>query len=112
MPIRIAVIVTTYNRPDALWAVLEGFAAQSDRDFELIVADDGSTDHTRLLVEQHAQHMPFPLIHLWQEDRGFRAAAIRNRAAAHTRADYLVFTDGDCIPPRSFVRRHRLLAEP
>jgi glycosyltransferase involved in cell wall biosynthesis len=109
---RIAVIVTTYNRPDALRAVLEGYAAQTDRDFELLVADDGSTADTATLVRGHAARSPLRIEHVWQEDRGFRAAAIRNRAAAHTNADYLIFTDGDCVPPRAFVARHRRLAEP
>ena len=108
---RIAVVVTTYNRPDALAAVLEAYGAQSDRDFELIVADDGSGEETARVVSRYAQRLPFPVTHQWQEDRGFRAAAIRNQAAARTAAEYLVFTDGDCIPARSFVRRHRMLAE-
>jgi len=110
--VRIAVIVTTYNRPDALGAVLKGYAAQSDRDFEVIVADDGSGDGTRRLVQEYSQRSPLPVSHIWQEDQGFRAAAIRNQAAAHTIAPYIVFTDGDCVPPRNFVRRHRALAEP
>jgi len=109
---RIAVIVTTYNRPDALRAVLDGYAAQTDRDFELLVADDGSTADTTALVREHAARSPVRIEHVWQEDRGFRAAAIRNRAAAHTNVDYLIFTDGDCVPPRAFMARHRRLAEP
>jgi glycosyltransferase involved in cell wall biosynthesis len=109
---QIAVIVTTYNRPDALAAVLDGYAAQDGHDFELIVADDGSTDDTRRLVADRARGAPFPLKHVWQEDRGFRAAAIRNRALASTRADYVIFTDGDCVPSRHFVAAHRRLAEP
>ena len=109
---RIAVIVTTYNRPDALAAVMEGFLAQSDPDFELIVADDGSTGATRERIGQFAARSPFPVTHVWQEDAGFRAAAIRNKAIASTSAEYLVFTDGDCIPSRHFVASHRKLAEP
>lgn len=108
----IAVIVTTYNRPDALTAVLEGYLAQDDRGFELTVADDGSTPETRQLVEAYAARAPFRILHVWQEDRGFRAAAIRNRALAATRADYVIFSDGDCIPSPDFVSRHRGLAEP
>ncbi|MCC7483969.1 MAG: glycosyltransferase family 2 protein [Burkholderiales bacterium] len=107
----IAVIVTTYNRPDALAAVLEGYLAQEDRDFELVVADDGSTGETGSLVADYARRAPFLLRHAWQEDRGFRAGAARNRAIASTAADYLVFSDGDCVPPRGFVARHRALAE-
>lgn len=107
-----AVIVTTYNRPDALSAVLAGYAAQTDQDFELIVADDGSTSETRAVVQEYQRHSRCTVRHVWQEDRGFRAAAIRNRAVAATEADYIIFTDGDCIPSRQFVQMHKQLAEP
>lgn len=108
----IAVIVTTYNRPDALAAVLEGFLAQTDRDFEVLVADDGSNSDTAKVVQQYQARAHFPIQHVWQEDDGFRAAAIRNRALAATNADYVIFTDGDCIPPVDFVAQQRLLSEP
>jgi glycosyltransferase involved in cell wall biosynthesis len=107
----ISVIVTTYNRPDALRAVLDGLGAQADRDFEAIVADDGSRDDTRALVERTSAAFPVPLAHVWQEDKGFRAGAARNRAAGRARGEYLVFLDGDCIPRPDFVARHRALAE-
>ena len=106
------VIVTTYNRPDALAVVLEGYCGQSDHDFGLVIADDGSKGETAEVVRRFARHTPFPLTHIWHEDRGFRAAAIRNRAVASTDADYVVFTDGDCVPSRHFVRVHKQLAEP
>jgi glycosyltransferase involved in cell wall biosynthesis len=108
---RIAVIVTTYNRPDALAAVLEGYLAQTDHEFEVLVADDGSTPDTAELVRRFQARAAFPVTHVWQEDDGFRAAAIRNRALAATRAEYVVFTDGDCIPPVDFVAQHRKLSE-
>lgn len=108
---KLAVIVTTYNRPDALRLVMSGFAAQSDTDFELIVADDGSKDETAATVEYFSEAAPVPVKHVWQPDNGFRAAAIRNKAALATDADYLVFTDGDCVPTQNFVRAHRRLAE-
>lgn len=108
----IAVIVTTYNRPDALAAVLEGYLAQTDRNFEVLVADDGSTLETAQVVKQFQARATFSLNHVWQEDDGFRAAAIRNRALAATTADYIIFTDGDCIPLVDFVAQHRSLSEP
>lgn len=107
----ISVVVTTYNRPDALRAVLDGLAAQSDRDFEVLVADDGSRDDTRALVEAARAVAPVPLQHVWQEDRGFRAGAARNRATSRAQGDYVVFLDGDCIPRPNFIARHRALAE-
>jgi len=107
-----AVIVTTYNRPDALAGVLEGYCWQRDHDFELVVADDGSNGETAEVVQHFALRAPFSVTHIWHEDRGFRAAAIRNRAVASTNADYVIFTDGDCVPSRHFVRTHKQLAEP
>lgn len=106
-----AVIVTTYNRPDALDAALAGYRAQDGGDFELLIADDGSRNDTRGLVERFAGTAPFPVTHVWQEDRGFRAGAARNRTLAQTGADYVIFSDGDCVPPPFFVNRHRALAE-
>lgn len=108
---RTCVIVTTYNRPDALELVLEGYLAQNAQEFELIVADDGSTDETRRVVERYMRCGPFALQHVWQEDLGFRPAAIRNRALAATDAEYVIFSDGDCVAPRDFVTRHMWLAE-
>jgi glycosyltransferase involved in cell wall biosynthesis len=106
-----AVIVTTYNRPDALAASLEGFREQDTDAFELLVADDGSTDETREVVQTYSRGAPHPVRHVWQPDEGFRAGAARNRALAQTRADYVIFTDGDCVPPPFFVSRHLELAE-
>jgi glycosyltransferase involved in cell wall biosynthesis len=108
---RIAVIVTTYNRPDALAAVLEGYLAQTDGDFEVLIADDGSTPDTAEVVRQFQSRAKFAIQHVWQEDDGFRAAAIRNRALAVTSADYVIFTDGDCIPTVDFVAQQRKLSE-
>lgn len=108
---RIAVIVTTYNRPDALAAVLEGYLAQTDRDFEVLVADDGSTADTAEVIRRFQARATYPVRHVWHEDQGFRAAAIRNRALAATGADYVIFTDGDCVPRVDFVARHRMLSE-
>lgn len=106
-----AVIVTTYNRPDALVAVLAGYQAQRDAEFELLIADDGSGEDTRRVVDEFRAQVRFPVAHVWHEDQGFRAAAIRNRALAATRADYIIFSDGDCVPAPRFVAQHQRLAE-
>lgn len=102
----IAAIVSTYNSPDYLQRVLEGYRAQSLYPDELIVADDGSTDKTAQVVEAFAKQAPFVVRHVWHEDNGFRLAEIRNRAIAAATADYLLFTDGDCIPHPRFVEDH------
>lgn len=108
---KVSVIVTTYNRPDALASVLRALAAQNERDFEVLVADDGSRQDTAALVHQMAKAFPVTLIHVWQEDAGFRAGAARNRACAQATGDYLIFIDGDCVPLPDFVARHKQLAE-
>ncbi len=112
MPELISVIVTTYKREDALAAVLRSLSRQSDRDFEVIVADDGSGPETAALITAWQTKLPGRLIHVWHEDRGFRAAEIRNRAVLASRGRYCVFLDGDCIVHHDFVTAHRQLAEP
>jgi glycosyltransferase involved in cell wall biosynthesis len=106
----ISLIVTTYNRPDALAAVIEGCFTQSDQDFEIIVADDGSGEATRECVARLAARSPVPLRHVWQPDVGFRLAMARNRGIAAARGEYILFLDGDCVPQRDFIAQHRKLA--
>ena len=107
----ISVIVTTYNRDDALAAVLRSLARQNDPDFEVIVADDGSGPATAALVADWAARIGHRVVHVWHEDKGFRAAEIRNRAILAARGAYCIFLDGDCIVRRHFVAAHRRLAE-
>jgi glycosyltransferase involved in cell wall biosynthesis len=108
----ISVIVSTYNWPQALALALAALARQSDRNFEVVVADDGSAADTAELVAARAAGFPVPLRHVWQEDRGFRAAACRNLAVTVSSGEYLLFLDGDCLVPPHFIGGHRNLAEP
>lgn len=101
-----SVIVSTYNQPDWLELCLLGYACQDRLDFELILADDGSTVAIRERIEALRQELPFSLQHVWQEDRGFRKTRILNKAIHASRSDYLIFSDGDCIPRRDFVSQH------
>lgn len=107
----VSVIVSTYNWPEALAVVLASLAAQTEKSFEVIVADDGSTAETAGLISRVAASYPVRLRHVWQEDEGFRAAAARNRAVAESRGDYLLFLDGDCAVFPDFVEKHSQLAE-
>lgn len=107
----ISVILTTYNREDALAAVLRSLARQTDRDFEIIVADDGSGPATADMVAAWKTKAGHRVEHVWHEDKGFRAGEIRNRAVLAARGDYVVFLDGDCIVRPDFVAQHRRLAE-
>ncbi len=108
----ISVIVTTYNREDALEAVLRSLARQTDPDFEVIVADDGSGPGTAALVQSWKAKAGHRVEHVWHEDRGFRAAEIRNRAILAARGSYCLFLDGDCVVRPDFIATHRRLAEP
>jgi glycosyltransferase involved in cell wall biosynthesis len=106
----ISVVITTYNRPDALAAVVEACFAQSDKNFEIIIADDGSTANTQECIDALKARAPVALQHVWQPDLGFRAAMARNRGTLAARGEYIVFLDGDCIPQRDFIAQHRKLA--
>jgi glycosyltransferase involved in cell wall biosynthesis len=108
----ISVVITTYNRPDALEAVVEACFMQDDKNFEIIIADDGSTANTRALVDALRARSPVPLKHVWQPDQGFRAAMARNRGTLAATGNYIIFLDGDCVPQRDFIARHRALSRP
>jgi glycosyltransferase involved in cell wall biosynthesis len=111
-PIKISVIVTTYNWPQALRAVLNALVEQKTiYPFEIIIADDGSCEETAKLVRVFKNKSPIPLLHIWQPDEGFKAAAIRNKAILVADGDYIIFLDGDCIPREDFINKQMLLAE-
>ena len=107
-----SVIFTTYNQPAWLEKTLLGFASQDRTDFEVIVADDGSGDDTRELIESLRPRLPFELQHVWQPDEGFRKCQILNAAIRASRSDYVIVTDGDCIPRADFVSTHLALRRP
>lgn len=107
-----SVVVTTYNQPRQLELVLWGFAVQTRRDFQVVVADDGSGAETAETVERVVRESGLDCLHVWHEDRGFRKTEILNRAILASAGEYLLFTDGDCIPRRDFVETHLRLAEP
>ena len=108
----VSVIVTTYDRTDALDAVLRALARQTDRNFEIIVADDGSRPETAQVVASWRSRLPAPIKHVWHEHTGFRGAEIRNRAIRASAGKLCIFLDGDCIARADFVATHRRLAEP
>jgi glycosyltransferase involved in cell wall biosynthesis len=108
----ISVIVSTYNRADALDAVLRALCRQSDRHFEIVVADDGSGAATQKVVGDWVARAAVPVKHVWHGDCGFRLAEIRNLGIRASAGRYIVFLDGDCIARRDFVAAHRRLAEP
>lgn len=109
---RLSVIVTTYNNPAALALVLAGLSRQTVRDFEVVIADDGSGPETRALIEAAVPRVPFDLRHVWHSDHGFRKCHILNAAIRAARGDYLLFFDGDCVPERGNLAAHLHAARP
>jgi glycosyltransferase involved in cell wall biosynthesis len=101
-----SLIITTYNRKDALALVLTSVSRQRVLPDEVIVADDGSRGDTREMLETVARNFPAPLRHSWQEDDGFRAARSRNRAIAAARGDYILLLDGDMVLHPEFIADH------
>ncbi|MDR0799116.1 MAG: glycosyltransferase family 2 protein [Dysgonamonadaceae bacterium] len=103
---QVSLIVSTYNRPDALNLCLQSIARQSVLPAEVIIGDDGSKEETRHLIESFQENFPVPLIHIWQEDEGFRLAMMRNKTVAASHYEYIIEIDGDLILHRDFVADH------
>ena len=104
---KISVIISTYNSPQWLEKVLWGYECQSETGFEIVIADDGSGEPTRQLIERFRAVPAFSLQHVHHHDDGFRKWEIVNKAIEAATGDYLVFTDGDCIPHKDLVKTHR-----
>jgi len=107
---KVSVIVATYNNPVYLEKVLAGYLCQTRPPDELIVGDDGSGPETRQVVDEFKARAPFSVIHARHEHDGFRLAAVRNMATRASSGEYLIHTDGDCIPGPRFVEDHIRLA--
>jgi len=108
---KISVIVATYNRIDALGFVLQSLETQTDLDFEVLIADDGSKSDTKNFIDLFRLQSKLQIKHIWHEDLGFRLALIRNLASTEAAGEYLIFLDGDCIVQPDFVAQHRQLAK-
>jgi Glycosyltransferases involved in cell wall biogenesis len=112
MHMRASVIVTTYNQPAQLEKVMWGYASQRGPEFELVIADDGSGLATAETIDRVAAQAGLEIVHVWHEDHGFRKTEILNRAILAASGDYLIFSDGDCIPRDDFVQSHLRLSAP
>ncbi len=103
---RATIVIPVYNAVRDLELVLAGLRRQTDRDFEVVIADDGSGPEMRAFVESFTPASPFPVRYVFQPDQGFRKNRILNEAVRNASTGYLIFVDGDCIPHRHFVRAH------
>jgi glycosyltransferase involved in cell wall biosynthesis len=106
------VMFATYNEPQWLEWVLWGYATQTEKDFEVLVVDDGSREDTRAVIDRVRPQLPYRLRHFWQPDEGYQKCKGMNRGILLAESDYLIFTDGDCIPHPEFVAGHLSLARP
>ncbi len=100
------VIISTYNQPAWLEKVLWGFFEQTYQRFEIVIADDGSSEETKHLIESVRKQSPVFIRHVWQPDEGFQKCRILNKAVVASEGDYIIFTDGDTIPRNDFVEQH------
>lgn len=107
-----SVIMSTYNAEAWLEKVLTGFSVQSEKDFEIVIADDGSGPDTAALINRLRTELGLNIKHVWHEDNGFQKCMILNRAIVASGTDYLIFTDGDCIPRADFVATHLKFRKP
>ncbi|WP_178983883.1 glycosyltransferase family 2 protein [Winogradskyella helgolandensis] len=105
------IIISTYNKPEWLKLVLFSFDIQTTKKFEIIVADDGSDKRTKTVIDLFTERTDLKVIHVWQEDDGFQKTKILNKAIVTSNADYLIFTDGDCIARKDFVETHLKLRQ-
>lgn len=107
---KVSLLISTYNRPEALRLVLESAFRQSRLPDEIVIGDDGSAEPTRLLIEEMKAKSPVPLVHVWQPDNGFRLAQMRNRSVAAATGEYIIEVDGDVILHPRFVEDHLAFA--
>ncbi len=103
---KLSVIISTYNSEEWLRKVLLGYSVQTEKDIEIIIADDGSSGKTAEAIASFQDKFMHPIIHVWHEDKGFRKCRILNLAILKSNSEYLLFTDGDCIPRKDFVAQH------
>jgi glycosyltransferase involved in cell wall biosynthesis len=107
----VSLIISTYNRPEALAKVLAGVSRQTRSPKEILVADDGSAEPTGSLIGNWKNRSPVPISHIWQPHEGFRKTIILNKAIRAAQGDYIIFLDGDCVPHARFIADHETLAE-
>src|SRR5690606_31953784 len=101
--LKISVVISTYNSEAWLEKVLLGYKQQTYKDFEVIIADDGSRASTKDLIDSYRENYPVDIMHLWHEDEGYRRQEILNVAIVKANYEYILMTDGDCIPRPDFV---------
>ena len=106
MPQPVSLIISFYNKIELLKLVFAALEIQTFRDFEVIIADDGSTAEVVVEIARIKSNYLFPIKHVWHEDKGWQKDIILNRAIIESEGEYLIFIDGDCIPEMHFIQEH------
>lgn len=101
-----ALLISTYNWTESLDLVLKSALVQTQFPNEILIADDGSREETKKLIEYFQKTNTISIQHFWQEDIGFRKSKILNKAVAGTTAEYIIQIDGDCIMHPRFIEDH------
>jgi glycosyltransferase involved in cell wall biosynthesis len=101
-----ALLISTYNWPEALELIFLSIKKQSIFPNEILIADDGSNEKTQKIIDKFKQETNFNIIHVWQEDKGFRKSMILNKTIAISKADYIIQIDGDCIIHKKYIEDH------
>ncbi|MNG73352.1 Hyaluronan synthase [compost metagenome] len=109
--IKVALLISTYNWPEALTRCFESVLFQTLKPYEILIADDGSTEDTKLAIDNFREMTSIPIKHIWHEDNGFRLAEIRNKAIAACSAEYIIQIDGDIVMEHHFIEDHIRLSE-
>jgi glycosyltransferase involved in cell wall biosynthesis len=110
-PSKISLVISTFNQPQVLAKVLDSLPLQTQLPKEILISDDGSDEPTRELVKNFSARSPAPVKHIWHPHDGFRKTIILNKTVLASAGDYLVFTDGDCVPHPKFIADHAALAQ-
>lgn len=108
---RVTLLIITYNWPEALRLVLQSVMRQKVLPDEIVIGDDGSTEATQQQIDAFAKVSPVPVVHVWQEDKGFRRTVILNKAIAKSTGDYIIQIDGDVVLDAHFVADHLDVAQ-
>lgn len=109
---KVSIVVSTYNRPDALKVCIRSIFKQTRLPDEIIIGDDGSGQTTLETVQELQKESIVPIVHVWHEDNGFRLAMMRNKSIAAATGDYIIEVDGDVYLHPKFVEDHLSMASP
>lgn len=106
-----SLIIMVYNDIKTLSLTFEALKIQTEKDFEVIIADDGSNEDFVNKLKTLINNAPFKVKHIWHEDQGWRKEIVMNKAIVASESEYLIFIDGDCIPHKRFIEEHLKLAQ-